>query len=99
MTTGPNRELVGYAAAPPNPEWSNGARLALNFVLNYEEGAEYCVLNGDAHSETILSEIGVQPAYQGQRNLNIESSYEYGSRAGVWRILRVFDERELPLTP
>ena len=98
MGTEPDRDFVGYAAAPPNPKWPRGARLALNFVLNYEEGAEYCVLNGDRHSETMLSELGMQPAYQGQRNLNMESSYEYGSRAGIWRILGVFEERQVPLT-
>ena len=92
------RDFIGYGPQPPDPRWPGNARLALNFVVNYEEGAEYCVLDGDAHSETMLSELGSQAALVGQRNLNIESSYEYGSRAGVWRILRVFAERDMPLT-
>lgn len=98
MTRVPVRDLVGYGRNPPDPCWPGGARLALNFVLNYEEGAEYCVLNGDAHSETALSDLsGLVPLY-GTRHLNIESAYEYGSRVGVWRILEVFKERGLPLT-
>ena len=97
MADGPERDFAGYGRAPPDPEWPGGARLALNMVLNYEEGAEYCVLDGDAHSESMLSEVAARPL-AGERNLNVESSYEYGSRAGVWRILRVFAERRLPLT-
>ncbi len=98
ITNSINRDFIGYGPTPPNPQWPGAARLALNFVVNYEEGAENCVLDGDTHSETMLSELGAQPAFENQRNLNIESSYEYGSRAGIWRILRVFGERDLPLT-
>ena len=97
MNTGPERDFIGYGPNPPDPKWPGGARLALNIILNYEEGAEYSVLDGDAHSEAMLSEVAAQP-YPGERNLNVESSYEYGSRAGVWRILRVFEERQHPLT-
>ena len=98
ITHSAERDFIGYGPQPPDPQWPGRARLALNFVVNYEEGAEYSILEGDAHSETMLSELGSQEALAGQRNLNIESSYEYGSRAGVWRILRVFGERDLPLT-
>ena len=93
-----DRDFVGYGEHPPDPRWPGGARLALNVVLNYEEGAEYCVLDGDEHAESILSELGAGAPVAAARNLNIESSYEYGSRAGVWRILRVLGERELPFT-
>ncbi len=98
MSEHPERDLVGYGSKPPNPEWPGGARLAVNFVLNYEEGAEYCVLNGDDFSETALSDLsGLEPLY-GTRHLNIESCYEYGSRVGVWRIFEAFAERDVPLT-
>ncbi len=98
MSWQPERDLVGYGASPPDPEWPGGARLAINFVLNYEEGAEYCVLNGDAHSETLLSDLSNLEPLHAARDLNIESAYEYGSRVGVWRILDVFRARALPLT-
>ncbi|MEO6917455.1 MAG: allantoinase PuuE [Collimonas sp.] len=91
------RDMTGYGRNPPHPQWPNKARIALQFVLNYEEGSENCVLDGDAGSETFLSEIiGAQsfPA----RHMSMESLYEYGSRAGVWRLLRMFEERRLPLT-
>jgi allantoinase len=92
------RDLVGYAANPPHADWPGGARIALQFVLNYEEGGENSVLHGDAASETFLSEIvGAQP-YAGARHMSMESLYEYGSRAGVWRLLRLFRQRGLPLT-
>ena len=98
MSTPYPRDMVGYGARPPAPDWPGGARLALQFVLNYEEGGENSVLHGDAASEAFLSEIvGAQPLH-GVRNMNMESIYEYGSRAGVWRILRLFEERGLPLT-
>lgn len=98
MNEYPNRDLVGYGSMPPHPEWPGDARLAVNFVLNYEEGAEYCVLNGDEHSETALSDLsGLEPLH-GTRHLNIESVYEYGSRVGVWRIFDAFAERGVPLT-
>lgn len=91
------RDLIGYGAQPPHPHWPNQARLALNFVLNYEEGAEMSVLHGDAHAETFLSEIAGASPYP-DRHLSMESIYEYGSRAGVWRILREFEGRGLPMT-
>jgi putative urate catabolism protein len=91
------RDLVGYGGAPPHPRWPGGARLALSFVLNYEEGAENCVLHGDPASETFLSDIAGAQAYP-MRHRSMESLYEYGSRAGVWRILRLFGERGWPLT-
>ena len=91
------RDLAGYGAAPPHARWPGSARIALQFVLNYEEGGENSVLHGDPASETFLSEI-VGAAPFAQRHMSMESLYEYGSRAGVWRVLRVFRERRLPLT-
>ena len=91
------RDLAGYGAQPPHPHWPGGARIALQFVLNYEEGAENCVLHGDPASETFLSEIIGAQAFPA-RHLSMESIYEYGARAGVWRVLRLFRERRLPLT-
>ena len=92
------RDLVGYGPKPPNPKWPGGARIAVQFVLNYEEGGENSVLHGDAASEAFLSEIiGAQPIADA-RHMSMESIYEYGSRAGVWRILRLFDEYDAPLT-
>jgi putative urate catabolism protein len=90
--------MVGYGARPPHPKWPDRARLALQFVLNYEEGGENCILHGDAASEAFLSEIvGAQP-WSGIRHANMESIYEYGSRAGFWRLHRLFTERNLPVT-
>ncbi len=81
------RDLVGYGRNPPDPRWPGGARVAVQFVLNYEEGGESNVLHGDAASETFLSEIvGAQP-FAGARHMSMESLYEYGSRAGFWRLL------------
>ncbi len=92
------RDLIGYGATPPNPKWPNNARLALQFVLNYEEGGESSVLHGDDSSEALLSEIiGAQPL-KGVRHISMESLYEYGSRVGVWRLLRLFKDFDLPLT-
>ena len=92
------RDLIGYGSNPPHPEWPNGARLALQVVLNYEEGAEQAILHGDAVSETFLSEIiGAEP-YTGVRHKSMESLYEYGSRAGLWRLLRIFRERDIKVT-
>lgn len=98
MTESYPRDLVGYGADPPHPQWPDGARLALSFVLNYEEGGEACVLHGDPASEAYLHEVPGQPALAGERNLNVESIYEYGARAGFWRILRLFRQRDLTLT-
>ena len=92
------RDLIGYGANPPHPQWPNGARLALQIVLNYEEGAENSVLHGDAASETFLSEIIGAEAYSGVRHKSMESLYEYGSRAGLWRLLRIFRERDIRVT-
>jgi allantoinase len=91
------RDLLGYGRNPPHPEWPGQARLALQFVLNYEEGAENSVLHGDAASETFLSEIVGAAAFPA-RHMSMESLYEYGSRAGLWRLLRLFEERAMPLT-
>ena len=91
------RDLIGYGRNPPHAAWPNKARIAVQFVLNYEEGGENCILHGDPSSETFLSEIIGAPAFEA-RHLSMESMYEYGSRAGAWRILREFDQRKLPLT-
>ena len=91
------RDLIGYGAHPPHPQWPGQARIAVQFVLNYEEGGENSVLHGDAGSEQFLSEIIGAVAYD-SRHLSMESIYEYGSRAGVWRILSEFKRRDLPMT-
>src|SRR3984885_7318078 len=91
------RDLIGYGAQPPHPHWPGDARVALQIVLNYEEGAENSVLHGDRASETFLSEIIGAQAYEA-RHMSMESLYEYGSRAGVWRLLREFEQRKLPIT-
>ena len=92
------RDLVGYGATPPDPKWPGRARIALQFVLNYEEGGENSVLHGDAASETFLSEIVGAQAFVGQRHMSMESLYEYGSRVGVWRMLKLFRPYNIPLT-
>jgi allantoinase len=91
------RDLRGYGRVPPHPRWPRGARVAVQFVLNHEEGSENCVLDGDPASETFLSEIVNAQAFP-MRHMSMESLYEYGSRAGLWRLLRVFERRGLPLT-
>jgi allantoinase len=91
------RDMAGYGRNPPHPAWPGGARIAVQFVLNYEEGGENNVLHGDPGSEQFLSEIIGAAAYTA-RHMSMESIYEYGSRAGVWRILREFERRGLPLT-
>ncbi len=91
------RDLVGYGRQPPHARWPGDARIAVQFVLNYEEGGENCVLHGDPGSEQFLSEMFNPPSFPA-RHLTMESIYEYGSRAGVWRILREFERRALPLT-
>jgi putative urate catabolism protein len=92
------RDLIGYGSIPPDPKWPGRARLAVQFVINYEEGAENCILHGDMASEGFLSEIiGAQP-YPGMRHMNMESIYEYGSRAGFWRLHRLFTARRIPVT-
>jgi allantoinase len=91
------RDLVGYGRNPPHAQWPNGARIAVQFVLNYEEGGENSVLHGDPASEQFLSEMFNPPAFA-DRHLSMEGIYEYGSRVGAWRILREFEKRDLPLT-
>lgn len=98
MTETYPRDLIGYGEAVPKVRWPDGARVAVQFVINYEEGGENCTLHGDAASEAFLSEIvGAQP-YLGSRHMNMESIYEYGSRAGFWRLHRLFSERDIPVT-
>lgn len=92
------RNLVGYGGRPPHPRWPGEARVALQFVLNIEEGAESCILNSDAQSEAYLHELPGRLPRMGERDLSVESMYEYGSRAGIWRILGLFGARGLPLT-
>ena len=91
------RDLIGYGQYPPHPQWPNQARIAVQFVLNYEEGGENCVLHGDQQSETFLSEIIGAQAYP-DRHLSMESMYEYGSRAGFWRLYNLFIRYNLPIT-
>ena len=92
------RDLVGYGPSPPKADWPGDARIAVQFVLNYEEGSENCVLHGDQASEAFLSEIvGAQPL-MGVRHISMEQIYEYGSRVGVWRVLRLFERKHVPLT-
>ncbi|OQP87628.1 allantoinase [Rhizobium rhizosphaerae] len=92
------RDLVGYGRNSPDARWPGGAKVAVQFVLNYEEGGESCILDGDPASENLLSEIVGAAAWPGQRNLNMESIYEYGSRAGFWRLHRLFTGLNLPVT-
>jgi putative urate catabolism protein len=92
------RDLAGYGRHPPDPRWPRGARLALQFVVNFEEGGENSILHGDAGSEAFLSDVlGAQPWY-GMRHMNVESMFEYGSRAGFWRLWRLFTARKIPVT-
>ena len=92
------RDLAGYGANPPDPRWPGGARLALQIVLNYEEGGENCILHGDSASEAFLSEIVGADAREGVRHMSMESVYEYGSRVGVWRLERLMRQHQVPLT-
>ncbi len=98
MSTTHPRDFVGYGAEPPHANWPGGARVAVQLVMNYEEGGENCMLNGDAGAETFLSEIINAPMIEGARHMSMESIYEYGSRAGVWRLLRLFEEFNVPVT-
>ena len=98
MTVAYPRDLIGYGQNVPNANWPNKARLAISFVLNYEEGGERCVLHGDSESEAFLSEMPGAVPLEGVRNLSMESCYEYGSRVGVWRLLNLFSEYQIPLT-
>ena len=92
------RDMIGYGATPPKANWPDGARIAVNFVVNYEEGGENNILHGDAASEAFLSEIVGAAAWPDQRHMNMESIYEYGSRAGFWRLHRMFTGRQIPVT-
>jgi len=92
------RDLAGYCGRPPDPRWPGQARVAVQFVLNVEEGAEQSVLHGDDQSEGYLHELPGRPPRAGERDPSVESMYEYGSRAGVWRVLELFRARQLPLT-
>lgn len=92
------RDLRGYGASPPDPNWPGEARLALQIVLNYEEGGENCILHGDSASEAFLSEIVSAQAHEGVRHMSMESNYEYGSRVGVWRLKKLFDRYQVPVT-
>jgi putative urate catabolism protein len=92
------RDMIGYGARPPHPRWPGEARLALQIVLNYEEGAENSILHGDLASETFLSEMIGAVAFTGARHMSMESLYEYGSRAGFWRLQRLFAARRIPVT-
>ena len=92
------RDLRGHGRDPPDPRWPDGARIALQFVVNYEEGGENSILHGDAASEAFLSEIVGAQAWPGQRHMNMESIYEYGARAGFWRLWRLLTARRIPVT-
>jgi putative urate catabolism protein len=92
------RDFIGYGRNLPKVVWPNNARLALNFVLNYEEGSESNILDGDDHSEGYLTDLPGAQALKAERHLSVESLFEYGSRAGIWRLLRLFDEQSIPLT-
>jgi OHCU decarboxylase len=98
MSEGYPRDIVGYGRTPPFADWPGGARIALQFVINYEEGGENNILHGDAASEAFLSEIVGAAPWPGQRHMNMESIYEYGSRAGFWRLHRMFVDRNVPVT-
>ncbi len=93
-----SRDLVGYGATPPDAQWPDGARVAVQFVINYEEGGENSVLHGDKGSEAFLSEMVGAQSHVGARAMAMESLYEYGSRAGFWRLHRLFSERNVPVT-
>ena len=92
------RDLAGYGRSPPDPRWPGGARVAVQFVINFEEGGENAIFHGDKASEAFLTDVlGAQP-WPGQRHMNVESMFEYGSRAGFWRLWRLFSARNLPVT-
>jgi allantoinase len=97
MTLQYPRDLIGYGPRPPAVRWPLEARVAVSFVLNYEEGGESCVLHGDAHSESVLTDVGGEPL-PNARNLNVESNFEYGSRVGFWEIMRILRERRVDAT-
>ena len=92
------RDMIGYGRNPPKADWPGGARIAVQFVLNYEEGGENNILHGDPASEAFLAEVADAEPWPGRRHMNVESVYEYGSRAGFWRVWRLFSGRKIPLT-
>ncbi|MGK7950183.1 MAG: allantoinase PuuE [Xenococcaceae cyanobacterium] len=92
------RDLIGYGANPPHPQWPQDAKIAVQIVLNYEEGSEYSIPDRDKHSETYLREVPGASMAQGMRDLQVESVYEYGSRVGFWRLLRLFKEKKIKVT-
>ena len=98
MDDGYPRDMVGYGSNPPHPQWPGDARIAVEFVINYEEGSENTILHGDAASESLLTEFGFATPRAGERYLPVESMYEYGSRVGFWRLHRLFTERQVPIT-
>lgn len=98
MNQKPQRDMAGYGRERVQPKWPSNANVAINFVMNFEEGAEYGLLEGDNHAEAALSDIAPAPYEKGQRFLNMESLYEYGSRVGFWRILQQFEERNISFT-
>ncbi|MBZ5590532.1 MAG: allantoinase PuuE [Acidobacteriia bacterium] len=93
-----DRDLIGYGAHPPDPKWPGGARLALQIVMNYEEGGERSILHGDTESEAFLQEVPSVTPLHGVRNMQVESMYEYGSRVGFWRLMRMFAERDIKIS-
>ena len=93
-----DRDLIGYGPKPPKANWPNNAKIAVQFVLNYEEGGENCLLHGDQASEAFLSEIVGAQQWPGQRHWNMESIYEYGARSGFWRLHKLFTDSDVPLT-
>ena len=99
MTQAYPRDLIGHGRTPPHAQWPGGARIAVQFVINYEEGAENCTLNGDAGSEAFLSDMVGAQSHKGARSMAMESLYEYGSRAGFWRLHRLFTARNAPVLP
>jgi len=92
------RDMTGYGEHPPHPKWPHNARIAVQFVINYEEGGENSILHGDSGSEAFLSEIVGAGSYEGVRHINMESMYEFGSRSGFWRLQRLFSDRAIPVT-
>ena len=92
------RDLIGYGKTPPHPQWPGAARLAINFVINIEEGAERSILQGDQGPENYLSELAMRESTKGQRDLFSESIFEYGSRCGIWRLLDLFEQRQINIT-
>ena len=98
MSWQPSRDFIGYANNPPDPKWPGGARLAVNFVMNYEEGSEPSVQDGEGFTETGLTEAHGSNQVKAGRDLAAEGMFEYGSRVGFWRLVKLFEERNLPLT-